>query len=78
METQYNVLGCRIDIYFHDYKLAIEIDEKGHQDRNQDYEAKREELIKKELDCKFIRINLMKKALTLLKSITKCLGILKN
>ena len=57
METQYNALGCRTDLYFHDYKLAIEIDEKGHQDRNQDYEAKREELIKKELDCKFIRNN---------------------
>ena len=25
METQYNVLSYRIDLYFHDYKLAIEI-----------------------------------------------------
>ena len=29
MQTQYNVLGYRIDLYFHDYKLAIEIDENG-------------------------------------------------
>ena len=33
-QTQCSVLGYRIDLYFHDYKLAIEIDEKGHKDRN--------------------------------------------
>ena len=27
MLTQYNVLGYRIGLYFHDYKLAIVIDE---------------------------------------------------
>ena len=27
MQTQYKVLGYRIDLYFQDYKLAIEIDE---------------------------------------------------
>ena len=27
MQTQYSVLGCRIDLYFHEYKLAIEVDE---------------------------------------------------
>ena len=27
MRTQYNVLSYRIDLYFHDYKLTIEIDE---------------------------------------------------
>ena len=26
MQTQYNVLSYRIDLYFYDYKLAIEID----------------------------------------------------
>ena len=30
MQTQYSVLGCRIDLYFHDYKVAIEVDENGH------------------------------------------------
>ena len=34
MQTQYNVSGYKIDLYFHDYRLAIEIDEKGHKDRN--------------------------------------------
>ena len=27
MQTQYSVLGHMIDLYFHDYKLVIEIDE---------------------------------------------------
>ena len=36
MQTQYKVLSYRIDLYFHDYKLAIEIDENGHSDRNID------------------------------------------
>ena len=26
MQTQYSVLGYRIDLYFHKYKLAIEVD----------------------------------------------------
>ena len=41
METQYIVLNCMVDLYFHDYKLAIEIDEKEHKDRNEDYETKK-------------------------------------
>ena len=39
VQTRY-VLGYRIDIYFHDYKLAIETDENEHSDRNIDYEIK--------------------------------------
>ena len=38
--------------------MAIEIDELGHNDRNTDYETKREREIKNELSCVFIRINL--------------------
>ena len=34
MQTQYSVLGYRTDLYFHKYKLAIEVDELGHADRN--------------------------------------------
>ena len=33
MQTQYSILGYRIDLYFHDYKLAIEVEETGHKDR---------------------------------------------
>ena len=32
MQTQY-VLSYRIDLYFHDYKLAIEIDENGQRQK---------------------------------------------
>ena len=41
MQTPYNGLGCRIDFYFQDYKLTIEIDEnEQHNDRNIGYEIK--------------------------------------
>ena len=33
---QNNVLGYRLDAYFPKYKLAIEIDEQGHNDRDID------------------------------------------
>ena len=29
IQTQYNVLGYNIDLYFHEYKLEIEVDELG-------------------------------------------------
>ena len=57
MQTQYTVLGYRIDLYFHKYKLAIEVDELGHNDRNIDYEIQRQRALERELDCVFIRIN---------------------
>ena len=34
MQTQYSVLGYRIDLYFHKHKLAIEVDELGHADKS--------------------------------------------
>ena len=34
IQTQYSVLGYRIDLYFHECKLAIEVDELGHTNRN--------------------------------------------
>ena len=57
MQSQYTVLCYRIDLCFHKYKLAIEIDELGHNDRNIDYEIKRQRALERELDCVFIRIN---------------------
>ena len=57
MQTQYSVLGYRIDLYFHDYRLAIEIDEKGHTDRNTNDKIQRQKALEKELGCEFIRIN---------------------
>ena len=44
---QYNVLNYRFDAYFPKYKLAIEIDEQGHNDRFIDYETERQKAIEK-------------------------------
>ena len=57
MQTQYNVLGYRIDLCFHDYTLSAEVLEKGHEDRNIDHKLKRQKALEKELSCEFIRIN---------------------
>ena len=61
MQTQYNVSGYKIDLCFHDYRLAIQIDGKGHKDRNINDEIQRQKALEKELGCKFIRINLDEK-----------------
>ena len=57
MQTQYTVLNYRIDLYFHKYKLVIEIDELGHNDINIDYEIQRQIALERELNCVFIRVN---------------------
>ena len=54
IRIQYTVLGYRIDLYFYEYKLTIEIDELGH---NTDYEIKGQREIEKELNFVFIRTN---------------------
>ena len=50
----------RIGIYFTKYCLAVEIDEKGHTDRDPIFEQKREEALEKKLNCTFIRFNTSK------------------
>ena len=50
----------RIDIFFTKYCLAVEIDEKGHTDRDLTFEQKRQEALEKKLNCTFIRINTSK------------------
>ena len=47
MQTQYIVLGYRIDLYFHEYKLAIEVDELGHTNRNINNEIERQKALEK-------------------------------
>ena len=52
------IYNCyRIDAYFSKYKLAIEIDEQGHNNRDIDYEMERQKSIENEIGCEFIRIN---------------------
>ena len=57
MQTQYTVLDYNIDLYFHKYKLGIEVDKLGHNDRNIDYEIQRQQALQRELNCVLIRIN---------------------
>lgn len=53
---QYKVNQYYIDLYFEEKKIAIECDEEHHYNKNNIICDKiREENIKKELDCKFIR-----------------------
>ena len=56
MQTQYSVLGYRIDLDFSNHKLPIEIDEDDHSHSNIDYEIKRQKAVEQELGCKYIRI----------------------
>ena len=71
IQTQYSVLGYRIDLYFHEYKLAIEVDELGHTNRNINNEIERQKALEKELNCVFIRINPDKKDFHIFKEINK-------
>ena len=48
----------RIDVYFTEYLLAIEIDEKVHKDRELIFEEERQKALEKRLGCEFIRINM--------------------
>ena len=57
MQPQYTVLCYRIDLYFHKYKLAIEVDELGHNHRNINDEIQRQQALERELDYVFVRIN---------------------
>ena len=51
MYSEYSVLDFRVDLYFHKYKLAIEVDEFNHSDRDFDYELSRQKAIEKKLRC---------------------------
>ena len=57
LQTQYFVLSYRIDLYFHKYKLSIEVDELGHADTNVNGEIERQRALERELNCVFIRID---------------------
>lgn len=54
---QYDVDKYRIDLYFIDNKLAIEVDENNHKDRDVIYEETRQKYIEDKLGCEFIRFN---------------------
>ena len=56
-ELQKSAGRYHIDMYLPDYKLAFEVDEHGHCDRDQQDERQREESIRRTLGCDFMRIN---------------------
>ena len=58
---QHSVLSYQIDLYFPEHKLAMAVDKRGHEDRNIDYEIKRQNSIENDLGCEFIRIDPKKK-----------------
>ena len=63
MIEDFSALNYLTDYYFPKRKLAIEVDELGHKDRDQTKENKRQKDLKEYLDCIFIRTNPDKKDL---------------
>ena len=68
MQTHYNTLIYRIELYFHDHTLAIEIDENGYSNRTTDYEIKSQRTIDQKLGCTFIRIDSYKEDFDIFKT----------
>ena len=71
MQTQYTVIGYKIGLYFHKHKLAIQVDELGHVDRNLNNEIERQKALEKKLNCIFIRINPDEKDFNIFKEINQ-------
>ena len=57
MQREYSVLGYRIDLYFRDYKLAVEVDELDMMIEIIIMRHKNKKAIEKDLGRKLIRIN---------------------
>ncbi len=55
IELQKTCGNYRIDLYFPDYKLALEVDEMNHRERDQFEEEQRQKYIETALGCQFIR-----------------------
>ena len=71
MQTQYAVIGYIIDLYFHKHKLAIEVDELRHADRNLNNEIERQKALEGELNYVFIKTNPNEKDFIIFKEINK-------
>lgn len=56
-ELQKEVKGYKMDMYLPKYNINVEIDEFGHKDRCPIYEAKREKVLSKKLECDIIRFD---------------------
>jgi very-short-patch-repair endonuclease len=54
---QYKVAPYYVDLYFPDYRIAVECDEEGHRKYTQEVEFKRQNFIEQKLGCTFVRYN---------------------
>ena len=70
-QSEYTLLNYRIDLYLCKYKTAVEINEYRHVDRNKDKDDERENRLKENLGCTFIRINHDEKKSNIHKYISK-------
>ena len=77
-ETKQNVLSYRIYLYFHDYKLALKIDENGHNGKNIDYKIKKQKAIEQKLCCKFIRIDSEKEYFNIFRANNEIFRLIKQ
>jgi very-short-patch-repair endonuclease len=77
MTTQFQVDKYRIDLYFNDYKLAIECDENHHIKQTED-DKNRELYIKEKLQCVFIRYNPQNKDFNIFEIINNIYTHIKN
>ena len=68
---QHSVLGYYINLCFLEHRLAIEINEQDHQNRDINQEVERQKAIEKELNCKFIRSNQDKENFNVIVEVSK-------
>ena len=65
----------RIDIYFTEYFLAVEIDEKGHTDREPIFEEKRQKALEKNLTVNLLELILVGKIMMQTMKLVKIRGL---
>ena len=75
---QHYVLSYKSNLYFRKETLAIEIDEKGHNDRNINYEIKRQKEIEKNLIVKLLELILMENILMYMLKLARHIVTLLN
>ena len=78
ISLQRSVLSYEIDIYLPEHKLAIEIDELGHADRDTNKEIARQTATENNLGCRFIRIKPDKKYFNIFVEISKIFKHIKE
>ena len=75
---QHSVLSYKIDLYFPEHKLALEVDEKGHTDRYKGKETERQETIEKNLVIHLLELMLIKRIMMSIVNLVKQSIILLN